>query len=60
MLKVGGYMLDYIIVHRKDRWNVHITHCIRGADCLSDHWLVCSKMYIQLARKNQIGKAETI
>ena len=49
-------MLDYIIVHQKDRWDVHITHCIKDADCLSDHWLVCSKMYIQLARKNQMER----
>ena len=49
-------MLDYIIIHQKDRLDVQITHCMREADCSSDHQLICSKIHIQLARKSKTAR----
>ena len=47
------HMFDYAIVRQRDRRDVQITRCMRGADCWSDHRLVRSKMNIQLAWKKK-------
>ena len=50
------HMVDYVIVPQRDRRDVHITRCMRGADCWSDHRLLRSKMNIQLARKKKTAR----
>jgi len=47
------HMLDYVIVRQRDRCDVHITCCMRGAECRSAHRLLRSKMNIQLAWKKK-------
>ena len=49
-------MLDYAIVPQRDRRDIQITRCMRGAGCWSDHSLVRSKMNIQLAWKKKTAK----
>ena len=50
------HMLDYAIVRQRDRRDVQVTRCMRGADCWSDHRLVRSKMNIQLAWKKTTAR----
>ena len=54
------HLLDYVIVRQRDRRDVHITRCMRGADCWSDHRLLRSKMNIQLARKNKSARGKPL
>ena len=39
------HLLDYVIVCRSDRHDVHLTRGMHGAECWTDHCLVCA--YIQ-------------
>ncbi|XP_069992338.1 craniofacial development protein 2-like [Penaeus vannamei] len=50
------HMLDYVIVRQRDRCDVHITCCMRGAECRSAHRLLRSKMNIQLALKKKTAR----
>ena len=54
------HLLDYVIVRQRDRRDVHITRCMRSADCWSDHRLLRSKMNIQLARKNKPARGKPL
>ena len=49
------YLIDYVIVQRKDRQDVRVTKTMCGADCWTDHRLVVSKLnlYIQPVRRPQ-------
>jgi len=50
------HMLDYVIVRQRDRCDVHITCCMRGAECWSDHRLLRTKINIQLAWKKKTAR----
>ena len=52
------HMLDYVIVRQRDHKDVHITRCMRGAECWSDHRLIRSKMNLQLAKKKQPARVK--
>ncbi len=52
------HMLDYVIVRQRDHKDVHITRCMRGAECWSDHRLIRSKMNLQLADKKQPARVK--
>ena len=41
------YLIDYVIVRRKDRQDVRVTKTMRGADCWTDHRLVVSKLNLR-------------
>nr|VZH95518.1 unnamed protein product [Spirometra erinaceieuropaei] len=42
------HLLDYVLVRRRDQWDVLMTKAIAGADGWTDHRLVISKMRIRL------------
>ncbi|XP_076442782.1 uncharacterized protein LOC143281455 [Babylonia areolata] len=50
------HILDNVIVRQRDRRDVLITRCMRGADCWSDHRLTRSKINIHLAPKNKSAR----
>lgn len=49
-------MLDYAILHQRDRRDVHFAYCMRGADCWSDHRILWSKMNIWIAWKKKMAR----
>ena len=53
-------MLDYAVVRQRDRRDVLITRCMRGADCWSDHRLLRSKMNLQLALKKKTARSKPL
>nr|VZI35981.1 unnamed protein product [Spirometra erinaceieuropaei] len=51
------HLLDYVLVRRRDQWDVLVTKAIAGADGWTDHRLVNSKMRIRLQpRRRPQGK----
>ena len=42
------HLLDYVIVRRSDRDQVHSTRVMRGANCWTDHRLVRSKLSLKI------------
>ena len=54
------HMLDYAVVRQRDRRDVLITRCMRGADCWSDHRLLRSKMNLQLALKKKTARSKPL
>nr|VZI05676.1 unnamed protein product [Spirometra erinaceieuropaei] len=42
------HLLDYVLVRRRDQWDVLVTKAIAGVDGWTDHRLVISKMRIRL------------
>ena len=43
-----SHLLDYIIVRRKDLQEVRYTRAMRGPDCHTDHYLVCSSLGLSI------------
>ncbi|BHF79375.1 hypothetical protein SprV_0702249500 [Sparganum proliferum] len=43
-----GHLLDYVLVQRRDQWDVVMRKVISGVDGRNDHRLVISKMRIRL------------
>jgi hypothetical protein len=54
------HMLDYAVVRQRDRRDVLITRCMRGADCWSDHRLLRSKMNLQLTLKKKSAQSKPL
>ncbi|BHF66197.1 hypothetical protein SprV_0200921300 [Sparganum proliferum] len=51
------HLLDYVLVRRRDQWDVLVTKAIAGADGWTDHRLVISKMRIRLQpRSNELAQ----
>jgi len=53
------HLLDYVIVRRSDRRDVHLTRAMRGAECWTDHPLVCASIQLNIrppVRKRQPKK----
>nr|VZI49685.1 unnamed protein product [Spirometra erinaceieuropaei] len=51
------HLLDYVLVRRRDQWDVLVTKAIAGADGWTDHRLVIPKMRIRLQpRRRPQGK----
>jgi len=42
------HLLDYVIVRRSDRRDVHLTRVMRGAECWTDHRLVRSTVRLEI------------
>ncbi|XP_068599205.1 uncharacterized protein [Brachionichthys hirsutus] len=54
------HLIDYIIVHSKDRRDVINTRAMTGADnCWTDHRLIRSVMSIRLMRKRRVQKRQS-
>ena len=53
------HLLDYVIVRRSDRRDVHLTRAMRGAECWTDHRLVRASIQLNIrppVRKRQPKK----
>ena len=42
------HLIDYVIVKRKDRQDVHVTKALCGAECWTDHRLIISKLNLRI------------
>ena len=40
------HLIDYVIVRRRDLNEVQITRAMRGAECSTDHRLICSTLWL--------------
>lgn len=52
------HLLDYVIVRRSDRRDVHLTRAMRGVECWTDHRLVRASIKLNIrppARKEATG-----
>ncbi|XP_030853868.1 uncharacterized protein LOC115929294 [Strongylocentrotus purpuratus] len=47
------HLIDYIITRQRDRMDVHSTRTMRGANCLTDHQLLRSKIAFALRSKRR-------
>ena len=47
------HLIDYIITRQRDRKDVHSTRTMRGANCLTDHQLLRSKIAFALRSKRR-------
>eukprot|EP00057_Strongylocentrotus_purpuratus_P023176 XP_011677650.1 PREDICTED: uncharacterized protein LOC105444720 [Strongylocentrotus purpuratus] len=47
------HLIDYIITRQRDRIDVHSTRTMRGANCLTDHQLLRSKIAFALRSKRR-------
>ena len=47
------HLIDYIITRQRDRMDVHSTRTMRGANCLTDHPLLRSKIAFALRSKRR-------
>ena len=45
-------MIDYVIVHQRDIQDVLITRAMQGAECWTDHRLVCTTLELHIAQNH--------